>query len=100
MTINKPVISNQPKQLLQPNKAYKNGITPFCRAPFYVHHNNSKESLNDVKKDFNSIGPHHHEHKLLKQKAPKSLGITMSHADYNIELKYCTGPGPLVLPIP
>ncbi len=65
-------------------KLTKNGITPFCRAPFYVHHNNSKELLNRVKKDFNSIGPHHCEHKLPKQKVPKSPGITTGHADYSI----------------
>ena len=100
MTLNKLVISNQPKQLLQPNKAYKNSITPFCGAPFYLHDNNSKELLNCIKKDFSSIGPHHWEHKLPKQKAPKSLGITTGHAVNNIGLKYCAGPGPLALPIP
>ena len=100
MTINKPVISNQLKQLLQPNKAYKNGITPFYRAPFYVHHNNSQELLNRVKKDFNSIRPHHCEHKSPKQNVPKSLRITTGHAGNKIGLKYCAGPGLLALPIP
>ena len=100
MTLNKLVISNQPKQLLQLNKAYKNSISPFCRAPFYLHRGNSKELSNYVKKDFNSIGPHHCEHKLPKQKMPKSLGITTGHADNNIGLKYCIGLGPLALPIP
>ncbi len=68
MTLNKLVISNQPKQLLQPKKAYKNSITLFCRAPFYLHRSNSKELSNRIKKDFNSIESHHCEHKLLKQK--------------------------------
>ncbi len=100
MTALKPIISRKSEQHLQPKKAYKISITLFCWAPFYSHRSISKELSNCIKKDFSSIGSHHYEHKLPKQKAPKSLGITTGHAGNNIGLKYCTGPGPLVLPIP
>ncbi len=69
MTIQKPVISTKPEQLLQPKKAYKISITLFRWAPFYLHRSNSKELSNCVKKDFNSIRLYCCEQVLPKQNA-------------------------------
>ena len=92
MTLNKLVISNQPKQLLQPKKAYKNSITLFCQVSFYLHRSNSKEC---IKNDFISIGPYRGEQKLPKQKCLSHYRPPLSHAGSRIRLKYCFRPKPI-----
>jgi hypothetical protein len=81
-------------------KLTKSSITPFCRAPFNLHCNNSKELYDRIKRILSALGNTIVRIILPKQNMPKSLRNTMGHAVKSIGLKYCSGLGPFAPPIP